>query len=401
MSIIGFDPPRALSYARRVLRLIAFAALGSLLGGLLLAFIDPSGSGMAIAGISLTVFVLAFTFTRIAGSMSGVVTASPTTVQQARDARRLGLARVDALRQTGTQINDQPLCDIDLTVRPLSGQAWATTIRTIVPLADIPRFQPGTRVEVAVLIEGGPEVAFVDGELSPFERDRLSVPDRSSVPFVPIEKHTRIVDGTRKGPLLGVGRRGRPVRLVLFALVTVAAAAAVVYPYQEAVEQTVDAVQKGELRPDLRQPAVLSQAQQSLQEAIGHDRIVSVFVSKDYVIVEAPIAPGDIKTDRWTYRGGRVDHEGAAPSQPRLAEEQMSWSDISLDQLWPLMESAAAEVALPVGDTTAYVARSTDSNIDSPTFGQSVAAPTISFSIGDDYGSTSFQYTGDGTRIED
>ena len=79
----------------------------------------------------------------------------------------------------------------------------------------------------------------------------------------------------------------------------------------------------------------------------------------------------------------------------------MSWSDISLDQLWPLMESAAAEVALPVGDTTAYVARSTDSNIDSPTFGQSVAAPTISFSIGDDYGSTSFQYTGDGTRIED
>lgn len=58
MSIIGFDPPRALSCARRVLRLIAFAAFGSLLGGLLLAFIDPSGSGMAIAGISLTVFIL-------------------------------------------------------------------------------------------------------------------------------------------------------------------------------------------------------------------------------------------------------------------------------------------------------------------------------------------------------
>jgi len=384
-----------------VLRLIAFAALGALLGGVVVAIVGPPGAGIAIAGVAFTVLVFATVMTRVAGSLGGSVAASPKAVQQARDARRLGLARVDALRQTGTQINDQPLCDVDVTVQPLTGSAFATTVRTVVPITDVPRFQPGAELEVAILLDGGPEIAFVDGELSPRDRERLTVPARRSVPVLRVEPHTRVVDGRRKGPLLGVGPKGRPLRLVLFAVVTAAAAAAVVAPYRVAVAQTVEAIQDGHLRPDMRQPDLLAQAQEALVEEIGHDQVTSVVVTKDFVTVDAPLRAGETATDRWTYRGGRVSNEGAATIQPGLAEEQYAWSDVALDQLWDLMETSAAEVGLPVGDASASVRRSPDGDIDSATFAEAVGPPVMTFSIGDDYGSTSFRFAADGTRIED
>lgn len=382
-----------------MLRLITSAALGSLLGGAIVALVGPPGDGGLVIGISLTVAILGVVLTGVASSMRGSVAASSEAIQHARDARRLGVARIDALRQTGTQINDQPLCDIDVTVRPLAGPAYATTIRTIVTLTDLSRFQPGTEVEVVILLDGGPEIAFVDGELSPAERAGLIVPERASVPLLPIQPHTRIVDGQRKGPLLSVSRRGRPLRFALYALVALAAAAAVLAPYRAAVEQTIGAIQDGHLRPDLRQPALLADATEALQEEIGHDRLVDVVVTARFVIVDAPLAPGDVRTDRWTYRGGRVSHDGPAASQPSVAGEQMSWSDISLDRVWPLMEESAASVGRPVGDASASVRRSTDGDIDSPTFGESVGPPVISFSIGDDYGSTPFRFAGDGTAL--
>lgn len=367
----------------------------------MVALVGPPGTGITVAGVSLTVLILCLVMTAVVRSVGGTMAASPEAVQQARDARRLGLARIDSLRQTGTQVNDQPLCELGLTVQPLSGSAFATTMRTIVPLTAIPAFQPRTEHEVAILLEGGPEVAFVDDALSPDERARLRVPARSSVPVVEVTPYTRVVGGRRKGPWLGVGRQGRPLRLLAYAVVAVAAAAVVVVPYREGLAQTVEAIQDGRLHADLRRPDVLAQAQQALEREIGHDAVVSVYVGADLVIAEAPLTPGDTRTDRWTYRGGRVSHDGPASIQPELAEEQLAWCDVAFDQVWPLMESAAEQVGLPVGDASAYVVRSVDSSVDSPTFGRSVGPATISFSIGDDYGSTSFRYAADGSELED
>ncbi|WP_240773511.1 hypothetical protein [Plantibacter sp. M259] len=238
-----------------MLRLIAFAALGALLGGVIVITVGPPDVGYAVAGVALPVFIMTSVLTLVARSVGNAVGASPQAVQQAKDARRLGVARVDALRQTGTQINDQPLCELDLTVQPLHGAAFASTMRTVVPLTAIPMFQPGTERDVAILLDGGPEVAFIDaGELAPAERSRLRVPARASVPFLPVEPHRRIVDGRRRGPLLGVGRAGRPGRFALFAIVAIAAAAIVVVPYHQSVAQAIAALEDGRLRPDLRRP---------------------------------------------------------------------------------------------------------------------------------------------------
>jgi len=381
-----------------VLRLLASAALGAVIGGLIVALLGNPDTGMPVFGVALTVFVIALTVTRLASGLSASLPA-PTAVQDARDARRLGRARIDGVRQTGSFINEQPVCDIDVTVVSLTGDVWATTIRKIVPLIELPAYQAGLERDVAILIEGGPEIAFVDGELSPAEIARLVVPARSEVEMRPIPPGTRIVGGRRRGPLIGIGRRGRPLRLALFALVAVAAGAVVVLPFREAVGLTLHAWSEGRWTVDMRHPEALETAERSLQEAIGHDRVVSITVIPDAVIVDAPIRAGAVETDEWVYRGGVVSHDGAAHSQPELAEEQFSWSDVALDRLWPAMEEAAAQSGLPTDGATALIQRTTDDDVQSPTFIRNVGVPEMSFGLRDDYRDQYFRLDATGTDL--
>lgn len=381
-----------------MLRLLAFAALGAAIGGLVVSLLGNPDPGMLIFGIAIGVCIAATTITRLAGGLAASLP-SPAAIQDARDARRLGRARVDSVRQTGTFINEQPVCDIDVTIVALTGEAWATTIRKLVPLTELAAYQAGLERDVAILIEGGPEIAFADGELSPAEIDRLVVPPRSEVEVRPIPPGTRIEKGRRRGPLIGIGRRGRPLRLALFALVAVAAGAVVVLPFREAVGLTLQAWSEGRWTVDMRHPEALETAERSLQEAIGHDRVVSITVIPDAVIVDAPIRAGAVETDEWVYRGGVVSHDGAAHSQPELVEEQFSWSDVALDRLWPAMEEAAAQSGLPTDGATALIQRTTDDDAASPTFIRNVGVPEMSFGLRDDYRDQFFRLDATGTDL--
>ncbi len=381
-----------------MLRLVASAALGVVIGALIVALLGNPDTGMPIFGIALTVFILAITITRLASGLSASFP-SAAAVHEARDARRLGRARIDSVRQTGTFINEQPVCDIDVTVVALTGDAWATTIRTIVPLIELPAYQSGVERDVAILLEGGPEVAFVDGELSPAEIERLVIPTRTEVEVRSIPPGTRIDKGRRRGPLIGIGRRGRPLRLAVFAVVAALAAGAVLLPFREGLGLTVDAWSEGRWSVDMRRPDTLLSAERSLEEAIGHDRVVSITVIADAVIVNAPVRAGAIETDEWTYRGGRVSHDGPAGSQPQLAEEQFSWSDVALDRIWPAIENASAQSGLPTDGGSVFIHRTTDTDLDSPTFNRSVEAPEISFGLRDDYRDQSFRLDATGTDL--
>lgn len=358
-------------------------------------FVGPPGAGTAVVSVALPVCIIAIVFLRV-GRTLGAAVPSDAAVREARDARRLGRARIDRVTQTGPQINEQPLCDVDVTVRPLTGEAYATTLRMIVPLTELPIYQAGAERDVALLIEGGPEAVFVDGELSPAEHDALTVPPRSNVPFRAVPPHTRIDGGRRRGPLLGIGRRGRPWRLALFTVIALVAGAAVLLPYREAVALTAAAIHEGRWSVDLRRPEALAQAERSLQTAIGHDRVVSITVSTDFVLVDAPVRAGEIATDEWIYRGGQVSRQGAARPQPELAAEQFAWTDVALDRLWPAMQEAAARSGLPLDGAAAFVQRATDDDVTSDTFIRNVGAPTMGFTLRDDYRSQSFRLTADG-----
>jgi len=381
-----------------MLRLLAFLALGATVGGLLVAALGDPGAGFGIFGFALPVFIVSTVIVRVTTSLAPSLP-SPAAVTAARDARRLGRARIDAVRQTGTLINEQPLCEIDVTVIALDGGTWATTIRLIVPLIELAAYQPGLERDVVILLDGGPEVVFAGGELSPTERERLVVPARSAVEVRSIEAGTRVHNGRRRGPLLGVGRRGRPWRVTLFAVAAIAATTVVLLPYRDGVALTLGAWQDGRGTVDMRTPDALQTAERALQTEIGHDLVVSIVVTPDAVIVDAPVRPGEKATDEWEFRAGRVSHEGAALSQPRVAQEQFPWSDLALDRVWPALQEASTQSDLPVGTTPVSIMRTSDGDIDSPTFNENVGVPRMSFGLRDDYRSASFTLSADGAVL--
>ncbi len=52
--------------------------------------------------------------------------------------------------QTGTFINENPQVGMQLEVRPPGGQPYVTQLNAVVPLINIPQFQPGTVVPVKI-----------------------------------------------------------------------------------------------------------------------------------------------------------------------------------------------------------------------------------------------------------
>lgn len=71
-------------------------------------------------------------------------------VQHLNAVGRPGTATVTAIRQTGTMINENPECDIDLQVVVDGGPPYAATVRQTIAMIAIPSFQPGKEVPVKV-----------------------------------------------------------------------------------------------------------------------------------------------------------------------------------------------------------------------------------------------------------
>lgn len=383
-----------------MIRLFFFVGLGLVLGAAVVQVVGPPGAGVWGFPVGLMLSIVCGVFVLIARSMRGVLAsmASPEQIEQARNGGRMGLARVESLRQTGTQINDQPVCDIDVVVRMQGGDAFRTTSRRILEVTEIPRYQPGTVHVVAQIAEDRPALAFTDDDPTAQVWSLTTVPtDGSGV-------RTWTLDGdvaaNGRRPLLGMGSRGRPLRLALFAAATVLAATAVVYPYRVGLGQTIDALGEGRLHPEVRDPAVLADAIGQLRDALGHDQVVDVHVSSDLISVEAPLEPGELAADAWIYRRGHLERQGPATIQPSTVKEQFSLGDVAWERFDGLVERAVDEADLR-GPVEAWigVSRATNDDVESDDFSQSTGEVELTISVDGDYGSASFRAAADGSGM--
>ena len=189
-------------------------------------------------------------------------------------------------------------------------------------------------------------------------------------------------------------RRNRSLPAGLVAAVAVVAAlaagAGVVAPYSAGVRQTAVALSKGELHADLRDPESLAEAIGALRSEIGHDQLVGAVVYRDYVIVEAPVAPGEQAADSWVYRRGTVKHDGAATIQPKSSREAFSYDDVAWAELQPAMNRASEQAGIEDADEVSFtVARTSD-----------IGPVGVSFSVSNDYQSISFRMRADGSGFE-
>jgi hypothetical protein len=89
----------------------------------------------------------------------GVAQANQALGQMANDGQkaqhlmqsgRVGTATVSGVRQTGTFVNNNPECELDLQVTVDGGAPYAVTHRQVLAMVALPGFQPGASVPVRV-----------------------------------------------------------------------------------------------------------------------------------------------------------------------------------------------------------------------------------------------------------
>ena len=83
----------------------------------------------------------------------GFLKDSATDGQRAQELLRsghVGCATVSDVRQTGTFVNDNPECELDLHVSVDGGEPYRVTHRQVLAMVALPGFQPGASVPVRV-----------------------------------------------------------------------------------------------------------------------------------------------------------------------------------------------------------------------------------------------------------
>lgn len=170
-------------------------ALGVAIGGFVGMVAFPRGwyvLAFVVGFVLWLVLTLVRTFAAVRASMPG-------GAGQGRGAATAplpcALARVETIRRTGLEINDQPQCDLELVVAPPpgAGPAYATTTRAILDVVTLASFQPGAVIVVARPDPALPDVVLVadppadlaaaaraEARLEPGEG---LVPARDRVPF--------------------------------------------------------------------------------------------------------------------------------------------------------------------------------------------------------------------------
>ncbi|MFC6357345.1 hypothetical protein [Luethyella okanaganae] len=318
-----------------MIRILVSALIGAAVAGAVAWILsaDEAWTGLvvttAIAAGVLTPLVL------VARSASGVFGAEskPEDIQLARSEGRLALARVLAIARTGTSINDQPLCDIDLLVMPRFGSPYQVRTRRLVDIVEIPRLQPECVVVVALAQKAPSAVAIV-----------MNPPDDWAVQAL----SDQAVRTTRSAPVwvpqasaANTSRLRRiPVWAYGFGLLAGAALALIpAYPIMAQLvngETTLDEVRSAsgwegrQAAEEAGQAEAAAEADifvgdnarrqvDALVEKVG-PFVTSLSFWRADVAASAPTTPGAQTVDRFSVSAQTVTRDGADSTQPEPGE---------------------------------------------------------------------------------
>ncbi|WOF21807.1 hypothetical protein N8K70_10465 [Microbacterium betulae] len=375
---------------------------------LLTAFVLGAGAAAVLFGIliddrytwvwitAIVVISLLLPLILVARTFGPLARATPQRIQEAIDAGRLGAARIDALRRTGTTINDQPLCEIDLSVSAGDRAAYRTTIKQIVDIVDIPRRQPGSAVAVVRVEAASPDVVIVDRPLSDLDARVSSLPARERLPEWRDDPKAAEKHGRRDGPLIGIGAEGRGWRFLAYAGLFAAGAAAVLLPASDEVERRALDLVTGEDHSSMFAPGRLEEALAAIEEASGTDESVDITVYTDFVSAEMATAPGASTFDTYSYRRGAATNDGPSIIQPTDPElEVFRLDDVAWDRAPRMLdESYERTDVVPDSEHAPYlVVRRW------PVAGEAYPV-TLAIYLPGDYDTSSVEFAADGSFVE-
>lgn len=362
--------------------------------------------------VGMVVLVLASILIILASvSDVGMASAAPKLIETALRQRRGAVARIDKIRTTGTELNDQPLCELELTVRSAHGLAYRTKLRKVIRLTDLGLFQQGTVHPAAVLTEDGPELALLANDAAAagtaLEQTRgLEIPDATAAGELRVAPDGIVRDdGTRRKPVLGRGKQGRAGRRVLFAVAVIVGFAIAVLPNARFVSYTALALQQGQLTLNNWDSDYLGFIIPKLEDELGHDLVESVYLGSAIISVNAPIGTDTTNTDGWTIRAGGFEHDGPYSSQPESTAEFFSLREVNWAGIESLVAEALVEANPEIGevaedDISVSITRATISDVDSDHFGQSGGSIEIRINLTGAYSSAQFLADGDAEHLE-
>ncbi|PJJ61521.1 hypothetical protein [Compostimonas suwonensis] len=390
-----------------MIRVLFSVGIGALLAsvGAWIVSGDEAWAGLVIplaiiSSVFLPLILIARSVAGIGGGGRLGLPLSAEEVAAAAHEGRLHLARVTSIRRTGTTINDQPVCDIDLVVVPDHGAAFSTTTRKLVDILEIPRLQPECVVVVAqpagpatgVQLVMSPPDEWVQRAASD-ERVRttrtappqtagaamstagtVSAPSGASVPTTAILNPSSSVapaaGPATKPPRTSGLRRIPPVFYVLGILLGAGLALVPCYPTIAAIangETTLDEVRRphtseGEYEQYQAEQAAQEEARRAAEaaadmfvgdnaqkavdaivEAAGGPQLTSLYFGGQFASADAPSSPGAQTLDTFDYTDGVATRDGAAASQPdpgELDAELFDVSGIDMRMLPSLVERA-------------------------------------------------------------
>lgn len=334
-----------------MLRILSAVGLGVAAGGLIGSIVTGDPRYSMVWGIALTIGLLAGTGSVFTTSRRAVAAATDPTGE-------LALARVERIRRTGMTVNDQPQCELVLTVAPRHRAAYTTVHREIVDLVALPRLQPGCVIVVRRPAESKANVVLVMDPPDDWERlreaERLRTGADRTIPLAataqawPSEPET----------LLGIPKvRSNPAAAIVFTLVLVAAAAATLVPAYGTIGRSISAIASGDpaaagvVEGDRHEEIV-----DALVREVGGPHFTSIGFYDGYALATAPSSPGALTMDDYQYRYDRTEHQGPELIQPEDPKGSLfDVSTVDFSQVRELI--AAAEDESGIADPDSVIVR--------------------------------------------
>ncbi|WP_395245384.1 hypothetical protein ACGGZK_06135 [Agromyces sp. MMS24-K17] len=297
-----------------VLRIISALAFGAMVGGIIGSIATGDPRYTILWSVALPVGIL----TGMWGLFSLGKRATPAAPI---DPSQLALARVERITRTGFSVNDQPQCELQLTVAPRFRPAYTTTHRQIVDLVALAQVQPGSIVVVRRPDEASADVEVVFEPPADWaalrQAEQLRTGTERTVPLA-AEAPVRESDPARRPAAPGASAdRPHPARVAAWwALVAIAAAVTLV-PAYPSIGRTVSALaagnpaQAGVVEGDRHAEIV-----DALAAETGGTQFVRIGFYGDYAIASAPSSPGALTIDAYQYRYDRTERQGPELIQP-------------------------------------------------------------------------------------
>ncbi|MGN8246520.1 hypothetical protein ACTHAM_000184 [Cellulomonas soli] len=358
-----------------MIRLLLAASVGALAASVVLALLGfdqvPTETAIAVTGSATSLF---FALVVVASAVAPSVQTSRALrdLEAAEREDRLALAQVLSVRETGTEINDRPLCELRLLVAPRTRAAYTTTARSVIGVLDAARVVPGS-VQVVVRADAArPEVVLVPDPPAGWAHQAATDTRVRAMTSAPEWVEPLPSGRTRTGLIR--------IPAVLFLVAALLGAGARAWPERAALQAWAGGVPRAELVGERASAQYLTVFEPGAARTVADDVVTAAGVSQltslsffgASAAAEALTSPGATTTDSYWWADGVAERQGPTLIQPTAEELPAELFDVSTLDLTPvqlLVEQAAGltGIDMSTADVMVLVRRATNAAVTTPT----------------------------------